>query len=76
MKNSPEVHALDKALRQLWSSDQETYHRVVAAHLDWFTKESQNHAAPSPAISFDEFQSQHLDLSIGQAFMLWRRGGK
>jgi hypothetical protein len=47
MKNSKEVHVLDKALRLLWSSDQETYYRVMAAHLDWFTKEAQIHVAPS-----------------------------
>jgi hypothetical protein len=50
-----EIHALDEALRQLWSSDQKTYHRVMAAHLDWFTKEGQNYTAPSPTVTFDEF---------------------
>jgi hypothetical protein len=69
-----EIHALDEALRQLWSSDQKTYHRVMAAHLDWFTKEGQNYTAPSPTATFDEFQKQHLDLTIGEAFLLWRRG--
>jgi hypothetical protein len=75
VKNSKEVHALDKALRLLWSSDQETYYRVMAAHLDWFTKEAQIQVAP-PSVSFEVFQSQHLDLTIGEAFVLWRRGGK